>query len=170
MKPGRNFVSRIYAATFSLVLNVSNQIVVTLCVFVMAHVLKKSVRFRTTSSGAAHNQKGRAANHSHQHTTSKGDNQKSSTRNTTHDRKEKLVIVQVTLVCIIFLVCNFIRLRMASAARLEPRFHLQERFHNTYLLCYNLMVLFEYFNSCVNFFVYYKYNAKFRSLCFSHKK
>ncbi|XP_005100364.1 uncharacterized protein LOC101859334 [Aplysia californica] len=80
--------------------------------------------------------------------------------------KELQVVRQVALLCAIYIFCNIPNVGVAVSRLIIPGFHLGGGLNFLYSMVVSLRVLFDCLNSSVNFFVYYKYNSKFRgALC-----
>lgn len=157
--PERELLRNICYILFGIIFNAGNQIVVTICVIFMAVTLAKSVRFRKQTSTNTKSDK----------SESKGGDFKSTTNfNVLKDTKEFHVVMQVTLVCVVFLMSNIPRTLVGFSSPVEPEFDIFGQYHFSFLLSFYGMVAFEHLGSSVNFFIYYKYNSKFRSTCFKH--
>lgn len=133
-------------------LNMSCQIIVIVCLFIMGVSLKKSARFRETA----------ATNVS----TNVKDVDAPETRKDKTMSKEKQAMIQVALVSAIFVVTNSPYFVYGIANSFIPGLGINKRLNNLYHLLHNIMFTAELLNSSVNFIVYYKYNSRFKSYCF----
>ncbi|GFO31919.1 chemosensory receptor c [Plakobranchus ocellatus] len=125
--------------------SVGAQITLSVCIVIMVKVLRAAADFRSKASAA------------------------NDTETDRDDSKEKLtpkdarIIKQLFLVSSIFIICNTPKLLTFLTAAIEPDYDLGGRYQNLYQISVSVLVLFDTINSSLNMFVYYFYNAKFKS-------
>ncbi|CAL1535205.1 unnamed protein product [Lymnaea stagnalis] len=79
-------------------------------------------------------------------------------------RKEKKIVRQVLLITTVFIVCNTPQMVASIVGRVVPGVDLFGHNRNVYFLTYTVVNVFELFNSSFNFFIYYKFNTKFKEI------
>lgn len=150
--PGSEPYLFLMEAFLGIVLNLSCQVIIVLCLIIMGVVLRKSQRFRksvTTTQAITVHEKTETAN--------------SNAVKIRENSKETQALIQVSLVSAIFILTNAPYLGFGIANLLIPQFGVNLAYHNLFHLAINIMFTAELLNSSVNFVVYYKYNSKFRN-------
>ncbi|BFZ17958.1 hypothetical protein BsWGS_20997 [Bradybaena similaris] len=167
----------------------STQVIVIVCVFVMASSLRESSKFRQSSTCLSVIDRTDTSRNKDTviNQTSK-ENQdtlpttyaSSATMNAlprTNDtstkskdankltRKDVQVVKQVALISFVYIVCNMPKIMVNIAGIIEPDLTINKRLHNMYLVSVSLTEIFQLFNSSINVYIYYTYNTKFRSCC-----
>lgn len=169
-------------------LPVSTQVIVIVCVFVMASSLRESSKFRQSSTCLSVRERTNTSRNKDQiNQTSKENqdilptiNESSATINAlprTNDtftksrdankltRKDVQVVKQVALISFVYIVCNMPKIMVNIAGIIEPDLTINKRLHNMYLVSVSLTEIFQLLNSSINVCIYYTYNTKFRSCC-----
>ncbi|CAG5124027.1 unnamed protein product [Candidula unifasciata] len=144
------------------VLPVSSQIIVLMCILVMASSLRASAMFRQ-ASGIQRCDKNNAD------IVSCSKDKKTDHINVTEKLcgKDLRVVQQVVLISLVYVVCNTPRILISVAGLLEPEFRIGKRYNNLYLSLNAFRKHVEIFNATTNTFIYYKFNTKFRNTLFS---
>lgn len=133
---------------FGIVINFGCQAIVLISLVVMGMWLRKSAQFRRWS------------------TTGPRPGITWNKQNTSS--KETLALIQVSIVCAIFITMNIPFVCLGITKLLVADFGPGLAFRSFYRMFYNIVTLSELCNASLNFFVYFKYNSKFRA-CFSVK-
>lgn len=173
---GRDNVLAFADVTFRIAFRIFPQMIVIACLVVLVSSLRASVAFRQTSSSDAR---------PNRHTTTEPqlhETDNLATRDSTETpikklvktednqvrtqgisyRKEKQAVLVVTLTSIIFIVTNTPSIFLGFTRRFLPGFNLFQKYHDIFYLSYNLSNSLQFVNATINFFVYFKYNSKFR--------
>ncbi|KAK3792210.1 hypothetical protein RRG08_035967 [Elysia crispata] len=83
------------------------------------------------------------------------------------DSKELLVVKQSLIVVLIHVILTTPRILACVYQVSERRFHVGEQFHNLYFTTHSIVNVIDATNAFVNFFVYVKFNSKYRNYLFS---
>lgn len=78
--------------------------------------------------------------------------------------KEKTAVVQVVIILVIYIMCNFMRIVHALLMLIDPNYNFGTRLQYLYIIMSNSKATFECLNSSVNFYVYLAFNSRFRQL------
>lgn len=125
------------------------EFILLLCISIMVFNLKKTVLFREASEiydGKVNNV--------------------SSVRLT---GKERQVVKQVILILSILVILNVFGIIFNFITLIDNRFEVGKEYEQVFNLLHQIQIIFESLNASLNVFVYYYYNPKFRSLCFTCK-
>ncbi|GFO13508.1 chemosensory receptor a [Plakobranchus ocellatus] len=125
---------------------VGAQVTLSVCIVIMIKFLRAASEFRSIASVAK---------------DFKLDASKSKEKLSTKDAR---IVKQLVLVSAIFTICNTPKVLTFLAATIEPGFDLGGRYQNFYEVSLLATIVFDTLNSSVNIFVYYVYNAKFKSI------
>ncbi|GFN86120.1 chemosensory receptor c [Plakobranchus ocellatus] len=125
---------------------VGAQVVLSMCIVMMAKVLKAAAKFRSRKSIA---------------NDSKLDQSKSKNKFTPKDAR---IVKQLVLVSSIFIICNTPKLITFLATTVEPNFDLGRRYQKFYQISMAVVATVDTINSSANIFVYYFFNSKFRRI------
>ncbi|GFN86114.1 chemosensory receptor a [Plakobranchus ocellatus] len=125
---------------------VGAQITLSVCVVLMAKVLRAAAKFRSKTSIA---------------NDSTSDQSKSKTKLSPKDAR---IVKQLVLISSIFIICNTPKLITFLATTVELNFDFGRRYQNVYQISMAVVVAFDTINSSANILVYYFFNAKFRSI------
>ncbi|GFN86115.1 chemosensory receptor c [Plakobranchus ocellatus] len=125
---------------------VGAQITLSVCIVMMAKVLKAATKFRSGTSIA---------------NDSKSDQSKAKNKLSPKDAR---IVKQLVLISSIFIICNTPKLITFLATTVEPNFDFGKQYQNFYQLSIAVVVVFDTINSSANILVYYFFNAKFRSI------
>lgn len=124
------------------------QVIVIVCVIVMASSLRESNKFRQSLRYG----KGRPE-------TVKDTGKP--------DGKEMQVVKQVAIISGVYIVCNMPKIVFNIAGIIEPDIHMGTHLENIYLVTLSVANFFQIVNASINVFIYYTYNSKFRRCCFN---
>ncbi|KAK3720932.1 hypothetical protein RRG08_047498 [Elysia crispata] len=86
-------------------------------------------------------------------------------------KKDTRVIKQLVFISGLFLCCNLPKLIRIVGDTAESEFSIYGRYRFLFSIVFTIQVLFEILNSSLNFFIYYKFNTRFREnfkICGSH--
>lgn len=144
LSPNRERVKDIVILIIDCIIPLVTQVIVVVCVVIMASKLREATKFR--------------------HSQGKDDTERSATK---LSGKELQVVKQVVLISVIYIISNIPKIFISNFSIFDSRFDFGKPFFNLYLTINHLKLAFESFNSAVNFFVYFFYNTKFRSICLS---
>uniref|UniRef100_A0A2C9LKG9 G-protein coupled receptors family 1 profile domain-containing protein n=1 Tax=Biomphalaria glabrata TaxID=6526 RepID=A0A2C9LKG9_BIOGL len=155
----REFIKVIIWATRDTAISIASQVIISICVVVMATILRRSSQFR---------KKHAAVISSIMITQRHSDNsQPSEITDSNSAKKDKVLVKQIILICVVYIVCNFPKVVLNIAVALEPELTIGRRYQNIIQAEVNVMTSAQMLNSCFNVVVYYKFNAKFRRCCSS---
>ncbi|CAG5128751.1 unnamed protein product [Candidula unifasciata] len=85
--------------------------------------------------------------------------------------KDVRVVMQVTLISLVYIICNTPKILISSSGLAMLEFRLGKRYNNVYVSLNSFRQLLEIVNATINTFIYCKYNTKFRnSLCGTKKQ
>ncbi|XP_059173752.1 uncharacterized protein LOC131954213 [Physella acuta] len=152
----RNQIKNIIWAVTEIFVPFATQIIVIVCLVVMASCLRQSSKFRASSSTLIE-QTNINAN------SGKKNNLALSVYNLSG--KELQVIRQVAVVSLVYIVCNTPKIISNSVTEAIPEYNVGNKFTNLYMVIFSLRKLFELVNSSVSLPIYYRCNGKFRTLC-----
>ncbi|GFO02603.1 chemosensory receptor c [Plakobranchus ocellatus] len=79
------------------------------------------------------------------------------------DSKGAFVVKQSLLVVLIQVICTTPRMIVSYYNFLEPRFEVGRQFNNLLYVVYLGINVFDSINASLNFFVYFRFNSKFRN-------
>lgn len=154
--PNRDAIKhRVWSLT-DIVLPLTTQIIVLVCLIVMADKLRKSLKFRQTFKTSDETKENKLPKSSDMAT-----NKKTSSNVSKKDMK---VVKQVMLISAVYIVCNTPKIFINVTALLVSDFTLGTRYQNLYLVLNSIRSLFETVNSSASLPIYYSYNGKFRKL------
>lgn len=170
---GRKFYSKLIFMMYGIGFTIANPLIVAVCTIFMARALNRSIHFREIANSSPKikpriRTKGLISwiDLDLQGTKTIQSNQKDLAKSCmVKDKKEIRLIVQVSLLSVIYLVCSLPRITMGITVAIEKQFAIRGQYNNVFIICYLIMITFENINCSLNFFVYYKYNRKFRHAC-----
>lgn len=171
-RPERQVIRKIMFIIYGISLTVINHLIIAFCVFVLARALVRSIKFRNKANNNAKLQRPLGPNvlNKPKDNGDQRDNQESHRTQETiailRGRKELRVILQVSLLCVIYLTCSIPKICLTFAIIFVTGFVHKGSYNKIYMICYYIMLIFENLNGSLNFFVYYKYNSKFREAYF----
>ncbi|RUS72597.1 hypothetical protein EGW08_019632 [Elysia chlorotica] len=151
LHPNRENIKNIMWTIFDMGLTTGAQVVLSVCVVLMARKLRAANEFRNSASVASK--------------PGVGDDSVSSTPTPNLNNKDARIIQQLVLISSIFIVCNIPRLTRNFSTLIAPEFDIGGRYQPLYYVTGSVTNVFDAVNSSVNVFVYYTYNSKFRQLC-----
>ncbi|CAG5126310.1 unnamed protein product [Candidula unifasciata] len=176
---GRDGVLAFADVTCRIVFRIVPEIIVIACLVVLISNLRASVAFRQKSLSDARGKKHIRAKSSPKLQKNYKQGSSNSTEAATEitsikpegtrdsdqvpsNRKEKQAVLVVTLTSIIFITTNTPSIFLGFTRRFLPGFNLYQKYHDIFYLSYNLNNSLQFINATINFFVYFKYNSKFR--------
>jgi hypothetical protein len=134
------------------------EIIIIVCVFVMANSLRSSLKFRQASSLTAKSVVFRtrtpASSEKIQDSITTASDKKSN--------KDQRVVQQVILISLFYICCNTAKILLSSGGFIELHFRTIVLYFRMYISAYSLQKCLEVGNASVNTFIYYSYNTKFR--------
>ncbi|BFZ09363.1 hypothetical protein BsWGS_12402 [Bradybaena similaris] len=154
----REVIKNIIFVITDMLLPVSTEVIVVVCILLMANSLQASSRFRQISN------------------TQRSDKDNSSKALTFKDNspatdrlsgKEYRVIIQVALISVVYIICNTPKILLSIAGLIEPEFRIGKAYNNFYLTLNCFRKHLEIINATNNTFIYFKYNNKFRKTVLS---
>ncbi|CAG5124757.1 unnamed protein product [Candidula unifasciata] len=154
LSPNREAIKRGVWGLTDIFLPFTTQIIVLICLIVMANKLRNSLKFRQAFKTSD------AENKLSDTNTRDAKTQQSSKV----DRKDTNIIKQVMLLSAVYIVCNTPKIIINITALLVDDFTLGRRYQNLYLILNSVRVLCETVNSSASLPIYYTYNGKFRIL------
>ncbi|KAK3720934.1 hypothetical protein RRG08_047500 [Elysia crispata] len=170
--PARELVKDVTQTGLDIPLNITAEITLTICVIVMTRALKESSKFRSKLATSMPNNNGHPENERSRRRSSTTPNQKKSktsdganddTQSGKLSKKDARVIKQLVFISLLFLCCNIPKLTRIVGDAAESEFSIFGRYRFLYSIVFTLQVVFEILNSSLNFFIYYKFNNKFRN-------
>ena len=153
--PNRKVIKDVMWSLFDMGLSSVAQVILSVCVIIMARKLRTANEFRNSASVSR--------NEISASKSGIDDSHISSTSNL--NSKDARIIQQLVLISTIFITCNIPRFIRNSTSLLEPEFDLGGRYEFLYYTTGFVINIFDAINSSVNVLVYYTYNSKFRLLC-----
>jgi hypothetical protein len=132
------------------------EVIIMVCVFVMARSLRTASKFRQASTLTSTQIAPQIGN----------PEKKNNFTTTSSDKmrgKDQRVVQQVILISIVYIICNTPKILISIVSAIEPQFTVLDLFDNLYLCVHSLQKYFEIFNASVNTIIYYNYNTKFRT-------
>ncbi|CAL1529990.1 unnamed protein product [Lymnaea stagnalis] len=162
----REFIKVIVWTVRDTVLSMTSQVVLLVCVIIMAARLRKATAFRQMSvstSGA------RTAPPLGSQVTQLGRRDLQTVRRATQaahlGRKDLQIVRQVLLISLVYVVCNMPKILVNIAGIFESELTIGKQYQNLSIATINIMTISQMFHSSINLVIYYKFNAKFRSNC-----
>ncbi|KAI8792293.1 hypothetical protein BgiMline_016627 [Biomphalaria glabrata] len=150
LSPNRQLVKDIIWTIADTTIPFCTEIIVIICLMIMADGLRRAANFRMSSSNVSKPLDLRAS-------------QKLS-------GKELLIIKQVALISGFYLLTNTPKVASNIFVLAEPQFTLGGQYNDLYLVIIISRKLIETLNCSISFPVYFKCNPKFRSLTFEWSK
>lgn len=135
------------------------EVIVIVCIIVMADSLRASARFRQSSTTVSH-----ITCESNHHGDSKKTNPDFSKIPDKLTGKDLRVVQQVVLISVVYIICNTPKILVSVFTNVEREFAIGRTYSILYLAVNSLGKHFEVFNSAVNIIIYYAYNTKFRTV------
>ncbi|CAL1530805.1 unnamed protein product, partial [Lymnaea stagnalis] len=146
VSPSREFIKDIIWTIEDMLIPFSTEIIVLVCLIVMADGLRKSSKFRMSSlSGCSLSEYG----------ASGGPHKLSG--------KELVIVQQTAVISFLYILTNTPKVASNIVSVLVPEFNLGKKYGNLYLVVISFRKLLEMCNSASNLPIYYKCNPKFRS-------
>ncbi|GFN86117.1 chemosensory receptor c [Plakobranchus ocellatus] len=146
MHPNRETIKDMLWISVDAPVCVGAQVVLSVCIIMMAKVLKAASKFRSRTSIA---------------NDSKLDQSNSKQK---FSPKDARIVKQLVLVSCIFIFCNTPKLIAFLATTVESNFDLGRRYQKFYQVSMAIVVTVDTINSSANIFVYYFFNSKFRRI------
>ena len=153
--PNRKVIKDIMWSLFDMGLSTVAQVILSVCVIIMARKLRTANEFRNSASVSRKEISASKPGIDDSHISS----------TSTLNNKDARTIQQLVLISTIFIVCNIPRLMRNSISQLETEFAPKGRYESLYSTTAYVTNVFDAINSSLNMFVYYFYNSKFRRLC-----
>ena len=156
--PSRELVKDITWSGVDIPIPIAVEVTLTICVVVMARALKASSRFRSKLAS------GKTSSNAHEAPSDESQPGKLT-------KKDTRVIKQLVFISGLFLCCNLPKLIRIVGDTAESEFSIYGRYRFLFSIVFTIQVLFEILNSSLNFFIYYKFNTRFREnfkICGSH--
>ena len=153
--PNRKIIKNIIWSLFDMGLSTIAQVILSVCVIIMARKLRTANQFRNSASVSSNEISASKSGIDDSHISS----------TSTLNNKDARIIQQLVLISTIFIVCNIPRFIRNSTSLLEPEFDVERRYQYLYYTTGSVTNVFDAINSSVNVLVYYTYNSKFRLLC-----
>ncbi|KAK6989556.1 hypothetical protein BgiMline_012785 [Biomphalaria glabrata] len=150
LSPNRQLVKDIIWTTADTTIPFCTEIIVIICLMIMADGLRRAAKFRMSTSNVSKTLDHRAS-------------QKLS-------GKELLIIKQVALISGFYLLTNTPKVVTNIFFLVEPQFTLGGQYNDLYLVISLPRKLIETLNCSISFPVYFKCNPKFKSLAFQWSK
>ncbi|CAG5124032.1 unnamed protein product [Candidula unifasciata] len=148
LSPHKDSIKNIVWTLIQTVLPVVTEFIVLLCIAVMINSLLAASKFRQASKIPVGNKEG-----------------KTGSFNDSSDKlsgKDIRVVKQVTLISVMYIVCNTPKVVISLVSFIEAEFSLRQRYNNLYVCINYFRMHFEIINASINTFVYYIYNTKFK--------
>ncbi|KAK6986958.1 hypothetical protein BgiMline_016630 [Biomphalaria glabrata] len=146
LSPNRRLVKDIIWTIEDATIPFCTEIIVIVCVIIMADGLRRAAKFRMAASNAS--------NAPGFHASQKVGG------------KELLIIRQVALISAFYILTNTPKVASNLYGVVVPQYTLGGQYNNIYLVVFAFRKLIETLNCCVSFPVYFQCNPKFRSLTF----
>ncbi|GFN90201.1 chemosensory receptor c [Plakobranchus ocellatus] len=146
MHPNREIIKDITWTFVDGLVCAGAQITLLVCVFIMVKVFRVAAKFKSKASVVSF---------------SESNLNKSPQQLSTKDAR---IIKQLVLVSSMFIICNTPKLATFLSSTFEPQFDLGGRFRLIYKVSATILVVSDTINSSINMFVYYFYNARFKSI------
>ncbi|KAH9488327.1 hypothetical protein Btru_063800 [Bulinus truncatus] len=146
----RELIKVIVWATRDTAISIASQVIIIVCVAVMATTMRKSSEFRkkhTTLTIYTITSDIRAAPNSERKDSRSG-------------RKDSTLVKQTILICVVYIVCNFPKVCLNMAVALEPELTIGKRYQNLSQAGVDIMTSAQMLHSCFNFTIYYRFNAR----------
>ncbi|XP_005112226.1 uncharacterized protein LOC101851096 [Aplysia californica] len=146
----------------------ATQVIVIVCIVVMTWKLIESSRFRQKSAKSSNSSGGITTQKTTEGQENNTKNNNSNNSNVRLSGKELQAVQQVILISLIFAIFNTPMLVIGICGLVEPDFDAimgKHRYARLYAACSGSRRVSEQVNSALNFFIYYKYNTKFRVSC-----
>lgn len=161
--PIRGHVKEIVWMITELILPISTQVIIIVCVVVMINCMTAASRFRQTALGKLPEKDNKTQNSKRKEKKT----QPTDATNVTTDKltgKDLRVVQQVVLISVIYIVCNIPKILISLVSIFEPEYGPDKAYKRLYECTNGLRKHFEILNSAVDLIIYYKYNTKFRLL------
>ncbi|BFZ09723.1 hypothetical protein BsWGS_12762 [Bradybaena similaris] len=159
ISPSREFIKEIVWLVIDMVLPVTTQLIIIVCVVIMVNSLQKASLFRQSTvmvTGKLFNDDVKRNNK-----VSNASDYVSTGEKLTG--KDLLVVQQVVLISVVYIICNTPKILISIATTIEPEFTIGKAYSKLYMCANGFRKQFEILNAAVNLIIYYNYNTKFRS-------
>ncbi|CAL1546406.1 unnamed protein product [Lymnaea stagnalis] len=154
LSPHRDIIKNIVWLSRDSIPAILSQAIIIVCVVVMSNTLRKSAKFRETSSSIRVTDRENGL-----------DSRKGRKSADVRSNKDLQVIKQVVVLSVVYILGNTPKIVVFTALQLVPDLTLGRRYQNVYIVIMNARELSEMIMSAVNLLIYYKYNSKFRRHC-----
>ncbi|XP_013082773.2 uncharacterized protein LOC106068032 [Biomphalaria glabrata] len=141
-------------------LPVSTQVVIVCCVLHMSKKLQRSLNFRLYPQGFSQSTKATVLTRLK---TPKLASDKTKANVLTG--KERRVIQQMVVMCIVVIVCDLPEILISLASVLEPTFGFRKSLNNIYLAVIGVNHVFQVVNTSINIIIYWNYSSRYRHNC-----
>ena len=160
-----------YLIFMKTVLAVIEYVIMVICTVAISIGMQSSIKLKQNSNSySSQNQSGTDAQESKEEKDKKYKNETKGNekeQGQKKDSKELLVVKQSLIVVLIHVILTTPRIITCIYQVSERRFHLGEQFHNLYFITHSSADVIGSINASVNFFVYVKFNSKYKEFFFS---
>ncbi|CAG5129864.1 unnamed protein product [Candidula unifasciata] len=154
----REDIKNVIFMIIDMIIPMSTEVIVLVCIMLMANSLQDSFRFRQTSQmQTCSKDKSTHDDKSSEELSPKGK----------LSGKELHVVKQVTLISVIYIICNTPKILISLAGVIEPEFRIGRRYNYFYMTLNGVRKYLEIINATINTFIYYRYNTKFKTTLIS---
>ncbi|GFS27317.1 chemosensory receptor C [Elysia marginata] len=170
--PTRELVKDMTWSVVDIPIPLAAEVTLTICVIVMGRALKASANFRnklasgmTSNSSDAHEKVDQSSSNPGKEETNGAISEDAAPIKLS--KKEARIIQQLVFISLLFLCCNIPKLIRIVIDSAEPEFSIRGRYRYLYGIVFTIQIIFEILNSSLNFFIYYKFNSRFKESCIS---
>ncbi|CAG5124029.1 unnamed protein product [Candidula unifasciata] len=157
LSPNRESTKNIVWTIIQIILPIATEFIVLVCIVIMINSLRAASKFRQASHITV------CANDS---SCLKGKTGSSNVANEKLSGKEIRVVKQVTLISLVYILCNTPKIMISIGGLVEQEFRIGKTYGYLYLCLNCFRMQFEILNASINTFVYYAFNTKFKTtLC-----
>lgn len=164
--PARESVKEAVWLFTEVILPLTTQITVVICVIIMTVSLKAASRFRQSSTAVSRKVIVKVTKTQNCLDKEMATTGTANTVALKRNNKEVRVVQQVVFISVVYIVCSMPKLLISLVSMCEPDFAIGKRYTFLYMSLNGIRTHFEQLNSAVNLLIYYRYNTKFRSTMF----
>ncbi|KAK0053337.1 type-1B angiotensin II receptor [Biomphalaria pfeifferi] len=146
-------------------LPVSTQVVIVCCVLHMSQKLQRSLNFRLYPQGFSQSKKATVLTRQMNSDMKTPKLASDKTKANVLTGKERRVIQQMVVMCIVVIVCDLPEILISLASVLKPTFGFHKSLNNIYLAVIGVNHVFQVVNTSINIIIYWNYSSRYRHNC-----
>ncbi|CAL1541523.1 unnamed protein product, partial [Lymnaea stagnalis] len=163
LSPQRVVIKDVIFGIRDMILPLTSQIIVGICVVIMARYLREASNFRQNIARNIYMETITSISTRADALTRNLKTLASTPASAKVVVKEIQVVQQMLLIAVVYSLCNMPKVVFNMTQLIVPDFYRGRRYSAVYLTCNFIRELIQSVNASVTIFIYWKYNSKFRS-------